>query len=55
MSERKIDNTFNRAMEQINNLEKVFREGGLLEKAVMDINGDIAWLKDIREGIIRYL
>lgn len=51
MSERKIDNTFNRAMEQINNLEKVFREGGLLEKAVMDINGDIAWLKDIRERL----
>ena len=51
MSERKIDNTFARSMEQINNLEKVFREGGLLEKAVMDINGDIAWLKDIREAL----
>ena len=51
MSVQKIDNTFARSMEQINRLEKVFREGGLLEKAVMDINGDIAWLKDIREAL----
>ena len=51
MSEKKIDNTFMRSMEQINNLEKVFREGGLLENAVMDIKGDIAWLKDIREAL----
>lgn len=51
MSEKKIDNTFMRSMEQINNLEKVFREGGLLEKAVMDVKGDIAWLKDIREAL----
>ena len=40
-----------RSMEQINNLERVFREGGLLEKAVMDIKGDIAWLKDIRQAL----
>ena len=40
-----------RSMEQVNNLEKVFREGGLLEKAVMDIKGDIAWLKDIRQAL----
>ncbi len=40
-----------RSMDQINNLEKVFREGGLLEKAVMDIKGDVAWLKDIREAL----
>lgn len=51
MSRSKIDNTFMRSMEQIENLEKVFREGGLLEKAVMDIKGDIAWLKDIREAL----
>lgn len=51
MSEKKIDNTFMRSMEQINNLEKVFREGGLLEKSVMDIKGDVAWLKDIREAL----
>jgi len=51
MSEQKIDNTFMRSMDQINNLEKVFREGGLLEKAVMDIKGDVAWLKDIREAL----
>lgn len=51
MSEKKIDNTFMRSMEQINSLEKVFREGGLLEKAVMDVKGDIAWLKDIREAL----
>ena len=40
-----------RAMDQINNLEKVFREGGMLEKAIMDVKGDIAWLKDIRESL----
>ena len=51
MSRSKIDNTFMRSMEQIENLEKVFREGGLLEKAVMDIKGDIAWMKDIREAL----
>jgi hypothetical protein len=51
MSEKKIDNTFMRAMDQVNSLEKVFREGGLLEKAVMDIKGDVAWLKDIREAL----
>ena len=38
MSEKKIDNTFMRSLDQINNLEKVFREGGLLEKAAMDIS-----------------
>ena len=51
MSEKKIDNTFMRAMDQVNSLDKVFREGGLLEKAVMDIKGDVAWLKDIREAL----
>ena len=40
-----------RAMDQVNSLDKVFREGGLLEKAVMDIKGDVAWLKDIREAL----
>jgi len=51
MEHSKIDNTFMRSMAQINNLEKVFREGGLLEKAISDIKGDVAWLKDIREAL----
>ena len=38
-------------MEQIENPEKVSREGGLLEKAALDIKGDIAWMKDIREAL----
>ena len=47
----KIDNTFNRVMNEINKFEKVFQAGGNLEKAVMDIQGDVAWLKDIREAL----
>ena len=41
-----------RSLTLINNLEKVSREGGLLEKAALDnFKGDIAWLKDIREAL----
>ena len=36
----KIEKTFNKAMDQINNLQQVFRDEGLLAKAVVDIGGN---------------
>ena len=36
----KIERTFNKAMDQINSLQKVFRDDGLLAKAVVDIGGN---------------
>ena len=38
--ETAVQNTFDRAMEKINNLQKVFRDEGLLAKAVVDIGGN---------------
>jgi len=51
MSESKIDNTFNVAMDQINKLEKTFTANGRLEKAISEVGGDISWLKDIQESL----
>ena len=36
----KIERTFNKAMDQIDRLQKVFRDDGLLAKAVVDIGGN---------------
>ena len=36
----KIERTFNKAMDQIDRLQKVFRDEGMLAKAVVDIGGD---------------
>ena len=36
----KIEKTFNKAMDQIDRLQKVFRDDGLLAKAVVDIGGN---------------
>lgn len=38
--EMKIEKTFNKAMDQIDRLQKVFRDDGLLAKAVVDIGGN---------------
>ena len=38
--EMKVQNTFDKAMDQINNLQKVFRDEGMLAKAVVDLGGD---------------
>ena len=35
----KVQNTFDKAMDQINNLQKVFRDEGMLAKAVVDLGG----------------
>ena len=50
MSEQKIDRTFMKAMDQINNLQKVFRKGGLLEKAIMELGGDVSTLLEVNNG-----
>lgn len=49
-TEQKIDNTFNRVMDEINRLQKAFQPGKNLEKAIAEVGGDIAWLKDINEA-----
>ena len=48
---KKIENTFNRTMDQIEKYSKVYREGGKLEQAVAQDGGDIAWFKDIRDAL----
>ncbi len=47
----KIDNTFNRVMNEIDKFEKVFKQGGSLEQAVMDIDGDPSYLKDVARAL----
>ena len=49
--EKKIDNTFNRVMEELNRLEKAFQPGKGLEKAIMSIGGDPSYLKDVAEAM----
>ena len=44
----KVNNTFTRIMGEINKFEQVFKEGGSIEQAIMDIDGDTSWLYDIR-------
>ena len=47
----KIDNTFNRVMNEINKFEKVFQPGGKLEQAIMEIDGDPSYLKDVAQAL----
>ena len=49
-NEQKIDNTFNRVMDDINRLQKAFQPQKNLEKAIAEVGGDISWLKDINEA-----
>ena len=46
-----IDASFYGALDEINKLEKKFKSNGELEKAIVDINGDIAWLEDVRDAL----
>ena len=48
--EQKIDNTFNRVMDDVNRLQKAFQPGKNLEKAIAEVGGDISWLKEINEA-----
>ena len=50
-TEMKVNQTFDKAMDQINKLEKAFREGGMLEKAIAELDGDLSWLYDIRSEL----
>ena len=47
----KIDNTFNRIMGDINKFEQVFKQGGSLEQAVMQVEGDPSHLKDVTQAL----
>ena len=47
----KIDNTFNRIMGDINKFEQVFKQGGSLEQAVMQVEGDPSHLKDVAQAL----
>ena len=49
-NEQKIDNTFNRVMDEINRLQKAFQPQKNLEKAIAEVGGDISCLKDINEA-----
>ena len=43
----KINNTFDRVMDEISKFEKVFQPGGKLEQAIMEIEGDPSSLSSI--------
>jgi hypothetical protein len=49
--EMKVNQSFDKAMDQINKLEKAFREDGMLEKAIEELGGDSSWLYDIRSEL----
>jgi len=48
---KKIDNTYERVMNEINKFEKVFKQDGNLEKAVMELGGDVSELSDVRQAL----
>jgi len=49
MSEQKIDRTFNKALEEVAKLERAFKPGGKLDKAIMDMGGDPTALREAAE------
>ncbi len=49
-TENKIQNTFHRAMDEIIRLQKAFKPGKNLEKAIIEVGGDISWLNKINES-----
>ena len=46
-----IDVEFLEALDKINGLEKRFKPNCELEKVIVDINGDISWLEDVRDAL----
>lgn len=50
MSEQKIEKTFAGALEQVEKLQKVFRQNGKLENAVMESSGDVSTLAEINSA-----
>lgn len=47
----KIDRTVNRALTEVERLEKLFANNGAFENAVAEIGGDIAWFGDVRNNL----
>lgn len=47
----KINNTFDRVMDEISKFEKVFQPGGKLEQAILEIDGDPSYLKDLATAL----
>ena len=47
----KIDNTFSKAAIELARLQKEFAENSKLEKAVMESNGDVSVIADVRSHI----
>ena len=47
----KIDRTVNRALMEVEKLEKLFANNGAFENAVAEIGGDIGWFGDVRENL----
>jgi hypothetical protein len=45
----KIDNTFKKAMEQVETLEKAFENNGSLEKAIIEVEGELGAMTQVRE------
>jgi hypothetical protein len=51
MSEQKINNTFLKAHDQLDSLQKAFREGGKLEKAIAESGGDISVITAVSRAL----
>lgn len=51
MDQQKIENTFKKALDQVDTLSKAFEAGSAFEQAVEAIGGDIAWFEDVRKGL----
>jgi len=51
MSEKKVRNTFDKMLSEMEKFVKVVRQGGALEKTIMESAGDIAQLAEIRASI----
>ena len=47
----KIDRTINKALVEVETLEKLFANNGAFENAVAEIGGDISWFGDVRENL----
>ena len=47
----KINNTFDRVMDEISKFEKVFQPGGKLEQAILEIDGDPSYLRDLATAL----
>lgn len=49
--ENRVDDIFKTTMQDIENIDKIFAQGGFLEMSVEKLGGDISWFKDVREAL----